>query len=336
MFAGHTHMLPYIRDYAEALKHWRKTAKPRSKYWQVHQRPLKDTRSPHYRVEVSTDAVGHADSNYEPEYFDVCLYRTALGRFYKPDADGMQRRLYNYYNSQTTHKFMWDVLHTGPSQVVWTTDNRRVHQIVVNSRLPDLGFSTEVWYTKEGKLDVSRSRHYPIYRRVSNTDDKARRKNLRALLDSLLTLAVMRVPEYTQGEMLIHRNYFGGAFNGVDRDFMLYAIRNLCVQLEKGETPDPDHVEGFFKLAKEVFLRLCAARFDQNDTMRSRTRNYRGLATIHYNEIAPIDDKTYADALWRAVQERGPARSVSGKVAYPQFPEEGTLVRSNWYAGKVD
>ena len=96
MFSSSIHNLPTINDFESAHEWFTKTPKPvtRKGQWNDNQRPLKDTRSWHYRIEQGRGG----------DYYDVMLYTTAMARFYAPTPDG-RRVMYTAHNSNTSKQF---------------------------------------------------------------------------------------------------------------------------------------------------------------------------------------------------------------------------------------
>lgn len=312
MFAGNTNLLPYIRNYAEAHAHWEKTKLPsRSKKWAPHQRPLKNTQSPHYRLEKGDG------------YYDVCLYTTVMARFFEPASIG-ERRCYMGDNSQTSKKFMWDVLGVQAFKHFDTTDGRKVVAPITGKRMPDSDFSADLMFV-DGKLDVGMSQHTPIYRTVSSAQDKAERKHVKQAMDSLLTLCAMRMPEL---ERTVQADFaVAGAFFSAKRRYdEERAVRVMVQDFLLNEPPAQENVAKFMRIADNVYQKIAS------------DRAYALQLISWHNSTCPVTDlpddkrvteKEFMASLWRIVQKLGRLTSRSGTTPYPQFPEEVVLTYSN-------
>lgn len=315
MFAGQTNNLPYIRNYAEADAYWSKTKKPpRSKKWDEHQRPLRNTSAFHYRIERHNDG-GH---------YDLVLYHTVMARFYAPNpTDGRQLRMYMGHNSQTSKGFMSDVLGVYAFKRFATTDGRVVIAPITCKRMHDSDFSARLIFNKEGCLIVAESEHTPIYKRISNEDDKLRRKYIKDKFETLLTLCAMRIPEFEntlQGDY--HRS---GPFTLSGLRWQHdKAIKTLVDAFERGNEPGPESVATFMDIATLAYIKLVSDRADKQ-----------GLLSWHNPNCSPlalekrITEKDLTRSLWSTIQRIGGLKSQSGTVEYPQFPEPDQIVLSN-------
>ena len=80
MFAISTYNLARIRNFEDAEQHFNETKKPRTTRWLDHQRPLRDTRSTHMRIEKA-----HYNGI---DCYDLVLYTTPLIRYFRPNDKG--------------------------------------------------------------------------------------------------------------------------------------------------------------------------------------------------------------------------------------------------------
>lgn len=314
MFAGQTNNLPYIRNYAEADVYWNKTKKPpRSKKWGEHQRPLRNTSAFHYRIERHNDG-GH---------YDLVLYHTVMARFYAPNADGRQLRMYMGHNSQTSKGFMSDVLGVYAFKRFATTDGRVVIAPITCKRMHDSDFSAWLMFDKEGRLIVAESEHTPIYKLVSNEDDKLRRKYIKDKFETLLTLCAMRIPEF--------ENTLQGDYNR-SGPFQLSglrwqhdkAIKTIVDAFSYGNEPGPESVAVFMEVAPILYCKLVSDRADAQKLINWHNPTCSPLALDKR-----VTEKDLIRSMWSTIQRVGGLKSRSGSVEYPQFPEPDQIVLSN-------
>lgn len=321
MFSGSTHLLPTISNYSNARKHWGLTKKPRSGKWADNQRPLKDARSVHYRME-SYDA---------DTYIDIVLYGTVMARFYAPDADGNERRLYMGHDSVTSRKFMSDVTYISQGNTEHTTDGALVAAPVYASPfMRDQGndFSAEFWFTPNGRLLVDRSRHTRHWRRVSVADDKAARAHMRKLWSTYTTLAMFRMPEFIENVEL--RDDYGQPFSGAQVGWrMNMAIDKIDAALIAGTEPEAEHIDNFFELCQRTFNTLASKRgYVQPGFVMSSWHTKVNLST--YSDLEkPITPQELVKSIERHVAKRLKLHTRSGLVELPQFMPHADYPRSN-------
>ncbi len=314
MFAGKTNVLPFIRNYAEAHKYFEGRPKPpRAVKWDEWQRPLKDARSWHYRIERGTEGL----------WYDLVLYHTTMARYCKPDAEGNERRQYINYDSQTGRSLLWDVAHVQGLQPV--TDTEGVERImpIHYRRLPDSSFSVDAWFTPSGKLMVEESVHTRHFRVVSSAEDKAERKMYRQMFDPLLTMAAMQLPMFAANLTWDYRN--AGAFQSASLSFSTRcALEALSAHVRAGQEMHQEGIDAFMEMAQKVFNKIAS---DRAKKLGFLTWHY---APDSYDAIEPVTEADLIKALWNKFQREYLGLSGrSGYVEYPQFPRPEEIVRSN-------
>lgn len=316
MYAGKTHILPFLPNYKRAHEHFERTKlPPRSKKWTEYQRPLKDTRSHHYRIERHTA--------WDDSFYDLVLYQTTLARIHKPDAEGNERRQYINHHSQTSQGFLWNVANIEWLNERTTTDERKVIAPVATRPLPGEEFSADLWFAPSGKLMVERSRHTRIFRKVSSDADKAARKKVKAALDGMLTLIAMRIPEFAADVKFDF--YVAGGFLAAEEAPMWHRHSGELVRaLEKDLPPPQAALDTLMEQAQ-----LCFDKIASNRALAAGLITYRNATKANYSGIEPIDEKTLINSLWSKLKNSTNLSSTSGYIEYPQFPQESDLVRSN-------
>lgn len=279
MFSTSIHNLPSIESWEAAHSTFNNTKQPR-KTWADHQRPLKDSRSYHYRIERRN----------EGEYYDVILHSTVMARYYKPTPEG-RRVLYTGHPSNTSKQFMRHVLNVRHQNTRMTTDGRTVALPIANrDSITDKGstFSADLWLVDRHLIDVDKSSHTTHYVKRMSPDDRAAHKQARANMENLITLACMRIPEFL-GRVYLDYDLLE-PFRGVD---VGYAARNALEVLASGQftalKPESQEIRinEFMMLAENVF---------DYEAVKVAAR-YPTEATAHIAEH--VTEKVLADALWR-------------------------------------
>ena len=289
MFSSSIHTLPNVTTWESAHNTFNNTPRPKgprsNSVWDDNQRPLKDNRSWHYRIEQHNGG----------ECYDVCLHQTVMARYYKPTADG-RRVLYTGHPSNMSKQFMRHVLNVRHQNTWTTTDGRTVAVPIANrDSIPDKGssFSADLWLVKHEvlyglRLDVAKSSHTTHYVKRMSPDDKATHKRARANMENLITLACMRIPEFF-GRVYLDYDLLE-PFQGVD---VGYAERAALDSLASGQfaalKPESQerHIAEFMRLAEDVF--------DYEATKAAAKNTTDTLAAI----AEQVTEKTLADALWR-------------------------------------
>jgi hypothetical protein len=314
MFSTSIHNLPSIESWESAHNTFNNTKQPRSK-WADNQRPLKDSRSYHYRIERLNGG----------EHYDVILHSTVMARYYKPTADG-RRVLYTGHPSNMSKQFMRHVLNVRHQNTWMTTDGRTVAVPIANrDSITDKGstFSADLWLVSETgihaskRIDVAKSSHTTHYVKRMSPDDKATHKRARANMENLITLACMRIPEFRERVYLDYDLL--EPFKGVD---VGYAARNALDALAsdlfnmlKPESQE-NHITEFMLLAENVFdyeATKAAERYP-NDSI-----------------LEHVTEKVLADALWRiakrecsTLKRRSDAIQLAPFMDVKDFPNTAT------------
>ena len=206
MYSNSVQSLPTIDSYEAAQAYFANKAKPpRSKRWSEHERPLRNTRMHHYRIEKR-----EVDGK---EFYDVVLYKTPMARYYKPE--GSRRRvLLNGSNTNLSNQFRWSVLRYGRRFETQAVFEGMEYTAIVpihtrhDIRDKDAMFCVDMWFD-DYLLDVAASQHTRHYTRKSSTEDKQQRKDVKQAVQGVLLMACMKLPEYERDAEIDH-NYVGG------------------------------------------------------------------------------------------------------------------------------
>ena len=319
MYQNITHTLPRVLNYEDADRLFTRTAKPRSARWAENQRPLKDTRSHHYRIEKYSG------------YYDVVLYQTVMGRFYEPLPDGRQRRLYRGHYSNTSQSFMSNVLYTGAYKSHITTEGKTVMAPVYNNcPFVDLGssFSADFMFTKDNRLIVAESKHTPHYRFVSSAEDKEKRKRIKAQLANYVMLAVLRMQEYRDNVTIsLDKGQPFSGFNGASVE------ERVSVEVLLHGEPEQRHIEKFLTdIAQEVFDVLASKRGYKQEGFKLPnfwSRNAGHKASAYEDLEKPITEKEFEQALFKRCLSLVRADKPSENQELPQFMPKEDYPRTN-------
>lgn len=331
MFSNSVQSLPTIDSYEAAQAYFDKTKKPpRAKAWQDNQRPLRNTRLHHYRIEHHTQADGQ-------EWYDVVLYRTPMARYYKPE--GSRRRvLLNGHNSNLSNQFRWSVLRYGRRFNTQAVFEGMEYTAIVpihtrnDIRDKDDMFCVDLWFD-DYLLDVKASQHTRHYTRKSSDEDKQQRKDVKQAMQSVLFMAAMRLPELERA-VEISENY-------------VYAFSNEA-------TPNTDErfamqcfVDGDFNqdvldtfihtTAQKAYNSLVSHRAKKEGKLRSERDRYtwvnyqRQPSGIEQATVSDLEqrvtEKELEARLWDIVKRNTSLCTQSEAVELPQFAD--VLPKSN-------
>lgn len=331
MFSSTVHTLPTIDSYEAAQAYFANKAKPpRSKAWQDNQRPLRNTRSHHYRIEHHTQADGQ-------EWYDVVLYRTPMARYYKPE--GSRRRvLLNGSNTNLSNQFRWSVLRYGRrfnTQAIFEgMEYTAIVPIHTRNNIVDKGeqFCVDLWFD-DYLLDVKASQHTRHYTRKSNDEDKQQRKDVRQAVQGVLLMACMKLHEYER-DATISENYVYAFSNEatpsrderfamqvlVDGDFNQDALDSLLhTTAQKAYNSLASH-----RAKKEGKLKNSR----QLHTWVSYQRQPTGvLQATPYDLEQRVTEKDLEARLWDTIKRHTSLFNQSEAVELPQFAD--VLPKSN-------
>ena len=237
-----------MRTYEQALQHYELCKKPtRSKKW------LAMSDNPRYLRNVSADHMGIHKTNDGAIYYR--LYNTNVATFYPPNKDNEYKVVMHYYASQTTQIFMYEQgLHYHD---LTTTEGKQVRVPYVPSWDRASGTiipSATLWFNQDGLLITERSQHRDIYTYKSSAEDKQKRKEFKAKVDTLMTLAMFRLPEYRANVTIEGRlgEPFGTAWRNAPIEIRRFEEMALS-SIGSDNTEHPEYIEKFLDLGQAVF-----------------------------------------------------------------------------------
>ena len=312
MTYGLSRNLTCLYQYSSADIFFNKTKKPpRSKKYAENERPLGSVSASHYKIIKGEN------------YYDIKLYSTIMARYYAPDADGGQRRLYMGHYSVTSQAFMYHVLNI--RQTNYANDATIIMPVYHRSfATTDDGmpYSLDAYFTADGRLDVSRSRHTPHFKYLSNSDDKEERARMKVNLANYVMLAMMRLPDYVANAVLDQR--MGRPFGEFS---YVHGAKRAVDDILAGD-PSEESINIFFDIGQKVVDMLASKRgYEQNNFQLTTWRTGK-KSTV--DELAkPITEKDFTESMTKRCLAIAGANKQSERVELPQFPKDGEYPRSN-------
>lgn len=280
------------RDYARADKHFNETKKPRTSRWAEHQRPLRNTAARHLRIEK-----GRA---HGVNYYDMCLFDTALIRYYEPHADGSQAVHIRDHYSQSSHTFLGAHGWHGGRQLR-RDDNTAVsmplsHETGLAHTLWGDDFTTRLVLHPNGTLDMKRSVHIPFFRRKSSTTLRAKRARVKEALS-----VVMDLVEFKYGsaldEVALDIRGVGRPFAGRGKHNSNVETRHALALIAHGEdTSNPDALGVAVKYAMDSIAPIIEHIASQRAyKMSPLPAWYRKAQPEDQRKEAPVDGERVVD-----------------------------------------
>ena len=320
MFSIKAHMISCVSNYEQAEAHFNKTPAERPPRnggagWEPHERPLRDRRSQHLRIEKHGDGDG--------TFYDICLYRTPMARFYKPIA-GKRVVLYSGHDSMSSRSFRRYVLGKSSIMSVETTVNTKVAVPLYNyDVVRDQGadFSARLVFV-DGKLDVDASEHAPHYTYVKSADNKEYEAVVKQRFEPWITLAMMRMDEWAADVEFDYRasRPFGGA------EFApKYALRDIAVGKELVD-PQP---QSFMRYAEEVLNAMFSKRIGNQTNVYSRD------SATFADLDKPITPAEFGKSLLAGCLRNCKLDFKTGRKALPMFMPWDDYPRSTARPGRV-
>lgn len=305
-----------LNTYARADNWFNERKQVRSKAWSIHERPT---------APKGTDQRGRLIRDPMGEYYDIVLYTTTMARLFKPEVingQRIERRYYLGYASPLSCQFMNNALHIHPLNSVAVEGKRRAVPIYTRS-MPDSDFSAELVYVDD-ELDLEQSKHTRHFRRVSTTEDKARRAEVAKRFESYIMLAQMRLPEFEASAVLSARS--GAPFGGDPSGKHKYSV--ALPEIFEGN-PDPADTNEFFEMCQMVYTTMASKRgYDQSGFHlgRSWQKNTPDPASKLEKPITPDE---FRRGLLSRINTAMDVDKKSGQEEIPQFVVESGYPHSN-------
>lgn len=328
-----TRQLPYVINYAGAHNQFMLTKKPpRSKKWDDNERPLYKVSTYHYRIVRG----GHGD------WYDLVLYQTVMARFYKPDAQGHERRLYMGHYSQTSKSFMENVLGVYPISFMpinqGSAGTRNWHHredkvavfIGEGKRIGDdrgMDYSADLWFDENGVLLVDKSKALDAHRFFSSTSDKHRRKEIRTLFEGYAMLMALRLPEFLNPNTIVGRQdtYAFAKINSDDRTLLDFV--NTVVN---GEQPSEAHITALVNYTANAVEALASKRAEDFVSLPWTHHCIKNIPNLSIDDLK-ISEKDVMQSVVNKLLRVSGAANATERVVYPSFRPAVDLPRSNLF-----
>jgi hypothetical protein len=235
-----------MKSYQEALNHYNSIKKPpRSKKWAVgampdNGKPLRRTGETHMGIHMRDDGAIY-----------YRLYDTHVATFYPPQQYGEERKTFKYVPTQTTMAFMYGYgLHAWEVSMDDGT-KARIPYVQHGGWRENDKVTADLVCNKYGQVIRSLSSHKDVYTMVSNDEDKAKRKELRAKVEHLITLALFKLPNLKE-DVTVEAAWgepFGTAYNNPRTvEQLKQHIRLADVNID-----DPQFIEKFMEALQDLF-----------------------------------------------------------------------------------
>lgn len=307
-----------LNTYARADNWFNERKQVRSKAWSIHERPT---------APKGTDQRGRLIRHPEGEYYDIMLYSTTMARLFKPEVingQRIERRYYLGYASPLSYQFMNNALWIRPVNRVHVKGEKRILPIYTRA-MPDSDFSAELVYVDD-ELDVEQSKHTRHFRRVSTTEDKARRAEVAKRFESYIMLAQMRLPEFEASAVLSARS--GAPFGGDPSGKHKYSV--ALPEIFEG-IPDHASTNEFFEMCQMVYTTMASKRgYDQmNFSLGSSWSNSKQLSDPASKLEKPITPDEFRRGLLSRINTAMDVDKKSGQEEIPQFVVESGYPHSN-------
>ena len=326
-----------ISGYNQAARYFEETKKPRTVRWGEDERPLYNTASHHYRIVKG--------NNNGTPYYDLVLYSTSMIRYYKPAINGEQRVLVRGHSSAASRAFVWrhgmgmgrsinvrdgyGLIREGKLVLNPATHNSDTFGVPYNWSA-DLLFTDDRLYT----VDVTRSRHIPIYKAASSDEDKAKRKQLKQTVDHWIELLGYRLDEYLNTELNTERwqkQRAGESFtsaidllNGHERGMLLNGIKLVLEREDSSWLELEGFVNAMTKLGHAVVTHLQGVRENQARSVW----DYQARAYTPTKPIEPVTRAAFRKSMESHLVSLLGLREGSARIDVGQFP--ATIPRKWW------
>jgi len=224
-----------ITNYAQAHRFFENARYPaRSKKWAEHQRPLRNTSSPHLRIE--------RNEVHGVKCYDLCLYETALVRYFEPNAQGEEAVwLFNHY-SNSSQRFLGNAGWWNRKEFTKQNGEKFLLQLSnqeeIAKHLWGEHFTCRLVFDMHGKVITEKSVHVPFTRKSSTDTHRAKRKQLREDFAPVFDMLEMQYQSFIDGIEINERK--GQPFKSREYDKVVSSDTKTRLKTEgfKGLTSD--------------------------------------------------------------------------------------------------
>jgi len=237
---------------------------PRSKKYNDNQRPLRRVTESHLMLQK------------DPHSYVVKINGAEVARYFEPDEEGNYqiavRGLYATYDINLMYQFT--KLY---SRMGLQTTRGDVVQVPLNHeyKAQDKDFSAVLTFNSSQQLIVEKSWHADVYKLVSTSDDKDKRKSIKNHLDAYVTLQMFKLPTLKDNAKLDEEQGAPFGEDGLgyrEQSEMRDYLKTLPACLE-----DPEFARLFDVVAQDTFNMLASKKVYATDyRLFWKTRSYYG------------------------------------------------------------
>ena len=289
---------------------------PRSKKYNENQRPLRRVTEAHLMLQK------------DPHSYVVKINGAEVARYFEPDEEGNYqmavRGLYATYDInlmwQFTKLYSRMGLQTTTGDVVLVPLNHEY-------RSQDKDFSAVLTFNSSHQLIVEKSWHAEVYKLVSTSEDKDKRKSIKNQLDAYVTLQMFKLPTLKDNAKVDEGQ--GAPFGEEGLGYREQSEMREYLKLLPSCLEDPKFAELFDHVAQDTFNMLASKKVYATDyRLFWKTRSYFGSRnpSEQADAIEQIEDITnsitpdeFKKSLITRLMKYAQLSTGSQSVALPQF-----------------
>ena len=292
---------------------------PRSKKYADNQRPLRRVQEAHLMLQK------------DPHSYVIKINGVEVARYFEPEEDGTYqiavRGLYATYDINLMHQFTRLY-----SRKMFTTDKGVEVQVPLNPFYKDQGkdFSAVLTFNSSHQLVVEKSWHADVFKMVSTSEDKARRKSIKDQLDAFITLQMFKLPTLKDNAKVDADQ--GAPFGEEKLSYSDQVDLQAFLQHDTIQTEDPSFLALFDRVSQSAFDTLASKRV-YNESPRllyamhsywgSRNPEEKANAEVKVREIVDsITPDEHKKSLITKLMKFAGKREGSQAVALPQFADK--------------
>lgn len=289
---------------------------PRSKKYAENQRPLRRVSEAHLMLQR------------DPHSYVIKINGVEVARYFDPEPNGdyqiALRGLYGTYDINLMYQFtqMYSRKH-------FITDTGAEVEVPLNPFYKEQGkdFSAVLTFTSSHQLIVEKSWHADVFKLVSTSDDKAKRKSIKDQLDAFITLQMFKLPTLKDNAKVDADQ--GAPFS---EDRLSYGDQNdllSALRLDTVPVHDPAFLQLFDRVSQSAFDTLASKRiYSVNNRLLYAVSSYWGnrnpeekaKAEVEVREIInAITPEEHKKSLVSKLMKYAGKREGTQAVALPQF-----------------
>jgi hypothetical protein len=275
-----------LENYKQAQAYFEKTRYPaRSKKWFEYQRPLRNTSSPHLRIERG--------ESHGIKHYDLCLYETALVRYFEPNAQGEEAVwLFNHY-SNSSQRFLWNAGWYNRKELTKQDGEKFLLQLSnqeeIARHLWGDHFTCRLVFDMHGKVITEKSVHVPFTRKSSTDTRRAKRKQLREDFTPVFDMLEMQYQSFIDGVEINERN--GQPFIAREYDKMVSSDTRGRLTNQGFEALTPDDLTAIVQYASNCCHNIAESIINRRayQYRTDRSLSYEAYQRMKSKREVPVD-----------------------------------------------